>query len=220
MSKKIKQHPDEATLMSFAAGTLAEPLAAVVAAHAALCSRCRAELADLELLGAALLLGEAPATNGEVSVTPRMAAARTQTASEAPVPRQIAADERLPAPIAQTYGLSFDTRPGKRLGPGVWHHRLPLTPGVEGDLRLLKIGPGREMPDHGHGGSELTLVLDGAFSDATGSYLPGDLQDVDEEQAHKPLADKVTGCICLIASEKPARFKGLVGRLLQPLTGM
>ena len=35
-----------------------------------------------------------------------------------------------------------------------------------------------------------------------------------------PIADRTVGCICLIASEKPARFKGLFSRLLQPLTGM
>ena len=33
MSKTIMRHPDPATLMSFAAGSLPEPLAAVMAAH-------------------------------------------------------------------------------------------------------------------------------------------------------------------------------------------
>ena len=76
------------------------------------------------------------------------------------------------------------------------------------------------MPDHGHGGAELTLVLEGAYSDETGAYRRGDMQDVDETIEHTPVADTETGCICLIASEQPARFKGLVGRLLQPWTGM
>lgn len=128
--------------------------------------------------------------------------------------------DRLPAPIAHHYGLSFDRIPWRRLGPGIWHHRLPLAAGATGDLRLLKITAGRRMPEHGHGGTELTLVLDGAFDDATGHYGRGDVQDVDEETEHIPIADRDAGCICLVASEQPARFKGIVSRLLQPLTGM
>jgi anti-sigma factor ChrR (cupin superfamily) len=30
----------------------------------------------------------------------------------------------------------------------------------------------------------------------------------------------MTGCICLIASERKARFKGLVARLMQPFIGI
>lgn len=215
MSTHIKRHPDPLTLMSFAAGSLAEPLAAVVAAHIAMCPHCRRELLDLDLLGAALLAREPTA--------PRMKVPRRldlDKPGRESAHRSLSAGEKLPAPIALAYDLSFETIPWKRLGPGVMHCKLPLTAGTTGDLRLLKIGPGRQMPDHGHAGGELTLVLDGAFRDSTGEYGCGDLQDVDESVEHTPMTDKVTGCICLIASERPARFKGLVGRLMQPLTGM
>lgn len=219
MRTTIAHHPDDATLMGFAAGTLAEPLAAVVAAHAAMCGRCRRELADLNLLGGALLDGHVgtPAVGAAPSRLPRR-----EASAGAPLASGYGLEprERLPAPIAVAYGLSFDRIPWRRLAPGILHHRLALTAGIEGDLRLLKIAAGRRMPDHGHGGAELTLVLDGAYGDATGDYRRGDLQDVDENVAHTPVADRATGCICLIASERPARFRSLVGRLLQPWTGM
>lgn len=213
----IMRHPDPSTLMSFAAGSLAEPLAAVVAAHLDMCGACRAEVADLELMGALLLADQ--------TSTREMAAAagipeRPEDEEQLEAARHIDSSGRLPRPLASAFELSFDTIPWKRLGPGVWHHRLQLSPGVTGDLRLLKIGPGRVMPDHGHGGAELTLVLEGAYSDETGSYRRGDMQDVDESVEHTPIADKEAGCICLIASERPARFKSLVGRLTQPWTGM
>lgn len=217
MTTKIKRHPDPVTLMSFAAGSLAEPLAAVVASHLDMCETCRAEVADLELLGAALLtgadMGPAKAVAPAVPDGPRQH--RRERIARHPDP-----SGKLPAPLASAFRLSFDTIPWKRLGPWVWHHRLPLSPGVKGDLRLLKIGPGRAMPDHGHGGAELSLVLEGAYSDQSGVYRRGDMQDVDETIEHVPVADKELGCICLIASEKPARFKSLVGRLVQPWTGM
>jgi putative transcriptional regulator len=217
MTNPIRRHPDAATLMSYAAGTLSEPLAAVVAAHLAVCEGCCSEMEDLELIGAGLLASLPPAVGSTIQVPARPLDGELRSAQAR---ARIGSSDRLPAPIAQAYGLSFDTIPWKRLGPGVWHHRLPLSAGLEGDLRLLKIGPGREMPDHGHGGSELTLVLDGAYGDETGEYRRGDIQDVDEEIEHRPVADKQVGCVCLIASERPAKFKSIVGKLLQPWTGM
>lgn len=213
MSSAIKHHPDDATLVSYAAGTLAEGLTAVVAAHVSMCPHCRSEVADLELMGASLVLS-APASGGRRQ-TPHRPLGAPQPLRDIPN-----IDRRLPLPITRAFDLSFDSIPWKRLGPGIWHHRLPLSAGETGDLRLLRIGPGRRMPDHGHGGGELTLVIDGAYSDVTGTYRRGDLQDVDEGIEHQPIVDMAGECICLIASEQPARFKGLIGRLLQPWTGM
>ncbi len=56
----ITHHLDDATLMSFAAGSLPAALAAVAAAHAAMCPRCRREIAALERLGGALMAGLQP----------------------------------------------------------------------------------------------------------------------------------------------------------------
>jgi putative transcriptional regulator len=89
-----------------------------------------------------------------------------------------------------------------------------------GDLRLLKIKPGRRMPDHGHRGSELTLILDGAYTDKTGTYRAGDVADLGDDLEHRPVADAMHGCICVVASEQPARYKTMLQKLIQPLTGM
>jgi putative transcriptional regulator len=213
MSAEIKMHPDDATLVSYAAGTLHEGLAAVVAAHVSMCSRCRKEMDDLELIGASLLL--ASPSSGQALEVPRRPVGAVPKVDRAPL-----VQDPLPEPIVRAYGISFDAIPWKWLGPGVQHHPLQLGPGEPGDLRLLRIGPGRRMPDHGHGGAELTLVISGAYSDATGNYRRGDIQDVDEGIEHQPIVDKDEACICLIASERPARFKGLVGRLVQPWTRM
>jgi putative transcriptional regulator len=219
MTKLINRHPDPATLMAYAAGTLNEALSAAVAAHVAMCPVCRREVRLLEAVGDALIasLAPTPAPSGR-----RHPARPVDVVLATPRTRRPVIDdgERLPRPIAQAYGLTFETVPWRILGPGVWHHRLQLSSPEEGDLRLLKIAAGRRMPEHGHGGTELTLVLDGAYSDQGGRYLPGDLQDVDEECEHVPMADKDLGCICLIASERPARFKGLIGRIVHPLTGL
>ena len=113
----------------------------------------------------------------------------------------------------------LDRVPWRRIGIGVWHHPLPLSPGAKGDLRLLKVAPGQAMPDHGHGGAELTLMLRGSYRDEVGTFRVGDLADLDDDVEHRPVADLKDGCICLIASEEKAKFRGLLARLFQPLTG-
>ena len=224
MTVEISRHPDASTLMSFVSGALTEPLAAVVAAHLSLCPHCRAGVADLELLGAAVIDSKALASgagdgapDGDAIVIPSLP---KDDPAEHPKRRSVRAQVPLTHPLTQHYGIDLASVPWKRLAPGVWHHRLALSPSVDGDLRLLKIAAGVRMPVHGHGGAELTLVLDGAFTDETGNYRCGDLQDVNDDIEHRPIADKLTGCICLIASERPAKFKGIIGRLMQPWTGM
>ena len=77
---------------------------------------------------------------------------------------------------------------------------MALSAGVPGELYLIKLVAGRRLPRHGHAASELTLVLDGAFSDSTGRYGVGDIQEVDKQIEHQPAADEREGCVCLIAA--------------------
>ena len=72
------------------------------------------------------------------------------------------------------------------------------------------------MPDHGHNGMELTLVLQGAFSDEDGYFARGDIEIAHEDVDHMPVADISQDCICLAVTDAPLRFKGLLPRLAQP----
>jgi len=204
MSPTITRHPDGATLMSFAAGALSEPLAAAVSAHVSMCAECRHEVRDLALVGAALL-GDAPASRGPVAAPVRVHESTSRERSARPHRER---GDELPAPIARKYGLTLEDIDWTRLGPGVWQHKLPLSPSTKGELYLLKLIPGCRLPVHGHAGAELTLVLTGAFSDATGEYRRGDVLEVDAGTEHQPVADRLEGCICLIAAEGPYILKG------------
>lgn len=83
--------------------------------------------------------------------------------------------------------------------------------------RLLHIPAGVAVPDHGHRGTELTLVLQGAFRDETARFGPGDLEIAGQELEHQPIAEAGEDCICLAATDAPLRFNALLPRLLQPL---
>lgn len=214
---RIRHHPDISTLMSCAAGSQPEAQAAVVASHLAMCPRCAAEVGRLERIGAALFdsIATTPVERPAPVVT-----ARSLEAEDVPAPARPAATGDVPLPLVDLVGPRLDTLPWKLMAPGVWHLPLKLSEGARGQLHLLKVAPGTALPEHGHGGEELTLVLKGSYRDALGEFGAGDVADLDTNVEHRPIADPEEGCICLIASETKARFKGLVARLMQPLTGM
>ncbi len=218
----IKNHPDIASLMSCAAGSQPEALAAVVASHLSVCPECTRRVASLERIGEALFDHIEPVA---LKSSVPAAIARSMEA-ENPIESPRALDNlglgkgEVPAPLRALIGPDLDALPWKRIGPGVWCHTLKLSKQARGNLHLIKVAPGTKLPDHGHGGEEMTLVLRGSYKDTTGHYGVGDVADLDGEIEHAPTTDAQEGCICLIASEKAARFKGVLARLMQPFLGI
>ena len=101
----------------------------------------------------------------------------------------------------------------RSLGAGI--RQDILCAGPEGSVRLLYIPGGKAVPDHGHNGLEMTLVLQGSFHDHTGRFGRGDVQVVASDLEHTPMAGDGPPCICLAATDAPLRFNALVPRLLQ-----
>jgi putative transcriptional regulator len=200
----ITHHLDEATLMSFAAGSLPAALAAVAAAHTAMCARCRREVAMLEGVGEALVSELAPAPLERADLPAPLPAASHQARHRKPDE----GDGDVPWPVARLVAGGLDAVRWRWLGPGVWDRPLPL----KGAGSCGCSGRAANVPEHGHGGAELTLVLRGAFRDGTGRYHRGDVADLDQSVAHQPVAEAGNDCICLVANEGPAEFRGLMAR--------
>jgi putative transcriptional regulator len=215
----MKHHPDDATLMSFAAGSLPDPLALVIASHCSVCPVCAKEVRAMERIGAVMFC-DLPAAPLAISA-PQMAlrGMEADVAASGRTPANSAVGE-VPFPLGDLVGGNLDDVQWQRLGLGVWHASVMDGKSVRGDVRLLRVEPGRAMPEHGHGGSELTMILRGSYQDEVGHFGPGDVADLADDVEHKPVADAVLGCICIIASEKPAVFKGFFARMIQPLTGI
>jgi putative transcriptional regulator len=207
----ITHHLDDATLMSFAAGGLPDALSAVAAAHVAMCPRCRAEMADLERVGGALMAELAPASLER----PQPPAPHPTSAPQVLERYADAPDSELPGPVARLVRGGLRSVAWRWLGPGVWDHPLPVK--GAGKLRLLRVAPRHGVPEHGHSGTELTLVLRGSFRDQMGRYFPGDVAERDETMDHHPVIDAGGDCICLVGSEAPEQFRGRVLRHWQRL---
>jgi putative transcriptional regulator len=83
-------------------------------------------------------------------------------------------------------------------------------------LSLLRMRAGRSPGRHDHGGTEWTVVLQGAFSDHNGAYGPGDFVALAAGDVHQPVAHQNEDCICLAAQDAPIRLKGWLGFLVNP----
>jgi putative transcriptional regulator len=216
---KITHHPEAESLMSCSAGSMPEAFAAIMATHLTQCPKCRGDLAFLENVGAAMFEGLQPAlVNGDA---PIMAMRAGEAGADAqPVSHDFGASKgEIPASLAALIGGSLDAVEWKRVTPGVCQHVIPLHGQSRGDLRLMRIAPGQVIPEHGHTGSELTLILRGSYRDATGHFQTGDVADMCGEKGHSPVADPVEGCICLVATDGRMKFKGMLARMVQPFTG-
>lgn len=214
---KITHHPGLETLMSCSAGSQPEAFAAVMASHISLCRQCRKELALMEKIGVALFDQMAPTAVSRQA--PVMELRRLEAEVETPRPRRAVSGD-IPEPLWPAIGRYLDDVSWRKLAPGVWHFPIPLSRDAKGNLRLVKVAPGHKLPEHGHQGNELTLLLRGAYDDKTGRYETGDVADLSADMEHQPVADANEGCICLVATDKQLRFKSLLARMMQPLTGI
>ncbi|MFP5514067.1 MAG: ChrR family anti-sigma-E factor [Alphaproteobacteria bacterium] len=229
-------HPSDALLVAYGAGSLAEGLSLAVAVHLAHCPDCRAALAEVEALGGALLEELPPAPLESLSLSATLARLDVEEApanpckagraplwgSGRPDGPGLRGGTALPTPLRPYVprATELDGLAWQRLAPGVRRVELMPRSAAGGAAQLLRIAPGTALPHHGHAGLELTVVLSGHFADELGRYGPGDLAEVDGDTDHQPIADSHRDCICLIATDAPLRFTGLMGRLMQPFIGL
>jgi putative transcriptional regulator len=202
-------HISEHLLADYANGRIAAPFAMAIACHISLCDECRALLLAHQSLGG-VLLEDLPETG--ISRATQIA---VMAALDAPVPPSAPMRRQgiYPGPLDEMIPSSGPK--WRALGGGV--KQAILSAGREGSLRLLHIPAGQAVPEHGHGGMEMTLVLRGGFSDLTGRFGVGDLEVTDEDVDHTPTAWPGEDCVCLAATNAPLRFHGLIPRMLQPL---
>lgn len=218
----IRHHISDDLLVSYASGSLAEGWSVAVATHLALCPACRRRLTVAEGIGGALLetmSADEPVDVSWASVRGRLAASTQRPAPRAPEPSPAAPSGGLPEPLRSYVGGDIETLRWRTLGRGAYH--LPIrTADTETKIRLLRIPAGKPVPEHGHGGRELTLVLSGSFVDGDKVFARGDIEDADASLTHQPVATPEADCICLAVTDAPLRFRSWIVRAIQPLLGI
>jgi putative transcriptional regulator len=187
----------QALLLDYAAGSLPRGPAMVVSAHLALQPQAREFTRMYDAAGGMLL--------------------------DAIDPVEIAQPVWLEKEVSRDYSNHALRKSGdmadimSSLEQGCWRRNLAgmvMIPLPASDTELLKLEAGRKVPEHGHSGLEVTLVLSGALEEGSKIYRRGDLLVHDEDSEHQPGAAKGGDCICLIAQTGAVRLKGPLGWLI------
>ncbi|MET0907432.1 MAG: ChrR family anti-sigma-E factor [Tardiphaga sp.] len=213
----IRHHLNDDLLLAYASGNLSEGWSLAVATHLAMCGQCRRELALAEAVGGALLETIEPVGSDDEGW--EALKARIEREATPPVqPKVQPASATIPEPLRSYLGADLADLKWRNMGTA--HQILIKTPDCETQVRLLRIPAGKPVPEHSHGGRELTVVLTGAFHDEIDQFGPGDIEDADGSLTHQPVANAEADCICLAVTDKPLKFTSRLVRLVQPFLGI
>ncbi len=207
----IAYHPDKLLLADYSAGNMSFGPALCVTAHLEHCQLCHRELQEMTTLGAVLMEQQRAA-----DVSPELfervmqcIAKEDVTASQHYVARgkRTALDNFVPKDLQSISWSGFgETLKSHELDVGDSEHLVSL----------IRMRRGGAVPKHTHRGQEITLVLQGGFSDASGSYRVGDFIECNREIDHQPVANQNEDCFCLTSRSAPVKFTGPFMRALNP----
>lgn len=207
----------DALMAHYVAGSLPVPARVLVAAHLEMQPVNRLIVRDLESLAGEALELLPPAAIADKDA--RLAAIFASAALPVVQPRATESHKGSNFPRALRDFIGYDVAdiPWRTKLPGFKEYELGDIDGCE--VSLMWIRAGRSLPAHTHQGVELTLVLDGAYSDVRGHYGPGDISVADDALVHRPVADKDRPCIAFSVLEAPIKFKGSLTQLIGDLIG-
>jgi putative transcriptional regulator len=211
-------HPGHGWLLDYACGHLSPAFDLVLATHLLGCGACRDNLRVAETFGGDVL-GNAPRIAPTFSADDVMDATREIDGPPANRPSTaLPPGADLTGVVAATLRVSWSALRWRAAGQGLAIAKLAA--GGHDKLWLLRAAPGRVLPRHSHHGSELTLVLQGAYFNGAQVFAAGDVEDADESTEHQPVVALQGECICLAATSAPLRFRDWLPRLAQPLLGI
>lgn len=209
----ILHHPNAETLLAHASGHLTLTESILIRLHAKACETCAHHLTELEQIGGRVLthMSDTPvASNAFANLMEKLA--QEDTPTQLSVTRQPTIETVLPV-IEDIFlhGASSDTLNWQWRTKRFAEISLPVND-THHEAKLIYIKKGMKIPRHTHTGDEYTLVLQGAFSDADGTYKRGDYIAKNAHDEHAPVA--LSDCICLALTTAPLKFTGTFGPVL------
>lgn len=218
MNQTIKHHLTDNIVMAYAAGSLPEAFNLVVATHVSMCDDCRALVAAHEAVGGVVLedVREIDLSEDALHACFAMIEAGPKDPIKLRTKSSLKDGEAdvFPAPLQDYIGGDLSAVQWRKVGGGVKQAILPTS--KDASVRLLYIPAGCEVPDHGHNGTEMTLVLKGAFRDEFARFGAGDVEICDPNVEHTPIAEDGEDCICLAATDALLKFSGFLPKIAQP----
>ncbi|WJG08406.1 ChrR family anti-sigma-E factor [Aliiglaciecola sp. LCG003] len=219
----INFHPNQLQLIDFVEGNSAPAMALMISAHKDMCPKCRGRIELLESsIGEGIFEVEAERIDfgTMLSDITKLPAAEQITFDQAsrgqPLVESIELDGRqfkLPRTlrrfIAKTGNFSH-------LLGNLW--QAPVDLGPIGKANFIYMQKGGRVPEHTHRGTELTLVINGEFSDGMSDYDTGDFILMGGENTHAPYSEASEGCLVFSIVDAPLHFTSGIARLLNPFS--
>lgn len=217
-------HPENDQLLSLYLGHASQGESLILKAHAELCVQCQQTLSMFDTLGGILLDETAPVVMRDDALERAMA--RLDRVLDVNDEEHVVVGSHIMPDCLKSFDLpsvlqKASYQKQKKIGNDVW--LMPLDKSYQNDgskTYLMYVAPGMTMPLHDHKGTEITLVLDGSFSDHKGHYQAGDLLINEPGDIHAPAIGGDDGCLCLFTARAPIAPKTLFGKLLQPFAGI
>jgi len=213
MNEQVTLHNQmlDALLLDYTTGSLSRPLELLVETHIAMNPQSARTMQMLLKLGGVLLEDIEPVSMSEDALSNVMRQIEENNVVEAQSPQ----GENLASmhPIQRFLPSKNCKKSWRRIGIGVSEHIVDFGDNL-GKASFYRIAPGRSVPFHHHEGAEITLVLEGGFTDEFGSYGPGDISIHEAGSEHQPVADNDGECIVFAVNEGNIRLTGPLGRVI------
>lgn len=211
-----------ALILGYASGTLDQAQTLITALHIALSKRAQRLLREYECLGASFLEKDctpiALCDSALDNVLARIDSSEASTCHKAEQHRTIcgnmSVDDLIAYAMNECKRVQCTQSGWRNLHPGF--HSLDLDLACKSSTaKFLRVDPAKKTPMHSHGGIEITLILEGSYSDSNGHYERGDMIVTDENCEHAPKSCPDKGCLCMVVSSTPIRLSG-IAKLLNP----
>lgn len=211
----INYHPDTRLMNEYSSGSLPLAQSACVSLHLNYCGQCRRDYQRLQQMGAALFEDLLPQQVDDAMLRTVM-----NRLDDEPEPLSYSSShgqsDGYPALVQRLMSGNYDELDWQKINSNLRISRL-RTGDINNEFALYHIKAGGSIPEHTHRGTELTLVLEGSFSDEEGDYHRGDFLLRDAAHVHTPTAAKSGDCVCVGVLDAPVRFKPWQYRVLNPL---
>lgn len=205
-------HPDLDLMTEYSAGTLPLAQSACVSIHVTHCRHCQKLSSQLTDIGATLFDSLEPVAVGDANLNAVLA----RLDEEKPLEYARGPESsKTPAILQRLMRGDFSDLSWKNIGSSLRVSYLK-TGDPDHEFALYHIKAGGRIPSHTHRGGEMTLVLQGGFSDADGNYDAGDFIYRQPGDVHAPTALQSEDCICLAVLDAPLKFTDWKFRWMNP----
>ena len=209
-------HPPGELLIDYAAGALSAAETLLIALHLDACAECR-EVAHVALSAGGALLE----TIEPMALPPAAFQHVLQAIDDKPVSLERVIRSaptfavKWPAPLRNHLAVTGHP-PWRKMPAGFRALRVPFKD-TSSRVWVMNAPGGRGPLAHTHVADEWTVVLQGGFSDETGTYAAGDFAYMGPGEEHTMVAEPGEGCVCVVLVREPPRYLTLLGKLLAPL---